>query len=203
VNPPAAAVLVSTPVGVPPEIEVMVETLTGVLVGVGVRVLVGALVLVTTGPLDVELGPAEAEVAVGVRVLVGAVVFVATGPLDVELGPAEAEVAVGVRVLVGAVVLVGTGPPDVGLGPAKVEVAVEGAVDVLVGTAGWVAVARGVFVAGGASTSKEPSEPLTGTGLPPGSLAAALLNVSDDVPGVAPASTLKLTTATAPSGITA
>ena len=63
--------------------------------------------------------------------------------------------------------------------------------------------AVGVFVAGDASTWKEPSEPLTGTGLPPGLLAAALLNVRDDIPGVAPANTLKLTTATVPSGITA
>jgi hypothetical protein len=109
--------------------------------------------------------------------------MVLVGPPGVGV---NVRVGVGVRVWVGVFVLVG--PPEV-------------AVTVAVGVMVLVAVAVGVFVAGGASTSKEPFDAFTGTEPPLGEVATVLLSVSDDVPGSAPPRTLKLMVAIVPSGI--
>jgi len=137
VAPVAVAVLVGAPVGVLPDAGVVVAPLDGVLVGTGVRVLVGVLE-------GVGEGPAEVAVAVEVGVIVG------------------------------------------------VFAGVEVRVDVLVG----------VLVVGGESTVKILLDMLTGTALPTGSVAAALLSVSVDLPGAAPGSTSNITLATVPLGIT-
>jgi len=124
--------------------------------------------------------PIGVFVGVGVRVLVGPAVLV--GPPGVGVN-----VRVGVGVRVGVFVLVG--PPIV-------------AVTVAVGVTVLVAVAVGVFVAGGASTWKEPSSVSTGTEVIGGGEAATTLPKDNgDVPGTALGSTLKVTTATVPSGI--
>jgi hypothetical protein len=95
----------------------------------------------------------------------------------------------------------------VGEAPAVVAVAVavsagrEVEVEVLVAVGVRVVVLVGVFVAGGASTLKEPLEVFTGMELASGAEATALLNDREEFPGAAPGRTLKITLATTPFGM--
>jgi hypothetical protein len=142
-------------------------------VGVAVRVGVYSLVALADGiPVFVCVGVAE-----GPPVGLGPMEGVMVGVVEEVGATVEVEVTIGVSV----VALVGV----------KVEVGRGVSVGALVG----------VFVAGGESTLKEPSFKLTPIPLPLGSVAAALLSVSGDVPGTAPTNTLKTTLATVPLGI--
>jgi hypothetical protein len=160
--------------GGPPVVEAVPSGLA-VRLGVGVMLLVGLVSLVALADGN------------SVFVCVG----VAEGP-SVGPGPIEG-VMVGVGETVGAMVVV------------KVEVAAGVSVDALVGvevaTGVSVDAFVGVVVAGGARTVKELLFNLTDIPLPLGSVAAALLSVSGEVPGAAPTSTVKITLATVPLGI--
>lgn len=150
---------------------------SGLSVGfsVGVVLLVGldSLVALADGiPVFEGVGVVEGP-SVGLDPIVGVTVGVAEG-----IG-AIVDVEVAIGVLLAA--LVGM----------KVEVATGVSEGALVG----------VFVAGGESTVKEPLLNMTPIPLPLGSVAAALLSIRDEVPGVAPTSTLKITLATVPFGI--
>lgn len=127
---------------------------------------------------------------VGVSVLDGARVAVLAGA-EVLVAPAEG-VSLGWGVCEG----VGDAPEEVALAVAEAAVV---AVFVLVGVN--VAVFGGVFVAGGASTVKEPLELFSGTGSASGEEAALLLKLKDVVPGAAPGSTSKLKLAMTPFGM--
>jgi hypothetical protein len=117
-------------------------------------------------------------------------VGVAEGP-PVGLDPIEG-VTVGVEDIVGEMVDV-----RVGIG---VSVGALVGVEVAGGVSDGALV--GVFVGGGERMVKEPLFNLTVIPPPLGSVAAALLSVSGEVPGAAPTSTLKITLATVPLGIT-
>ena len=156
---------------------------------------------------EVEVGLAIAvAVRVGVFVEVAGVTGVGEGPgVDVReavgvrdgvgLGPGV-EVSVRVGVLDGVRVAVGV--------KVRVGVFVSVRVGVFVAEARAVLVAGEVAVAGGAVTVKVPIEVETGTPSGGGLALAALTLLRDKTedPEGAPTSTLKMTSATGPSGIT-
>jgi pyruvate/2-oxoglutarate dehydrogenase complex dihydrolipoamide acyltransferase (E2) component len=160
----------------PPIGEVVTSGLT-VNFGVGVTLLVGldSLVALADGILVLVYAGVVERPPVGLGPIEGVIVGVVE-----EVG---ATVDVGVEVTIGASVVVIVG--------VKVEVGSGVSVGALVG----------VFVAGGESTVKEPLFKLTSIPPPLESVAAALLNVSGDVPGAALTNTLKITFATVPLGI--
>jgi hypothetical protein len=117
----------------------------------------------------------------------GMSVFVGAGVVErppVGLGPMEG-VTVGVAEEVGAIVVV----------EVTIGVSVCALVGVKVKVASGVSVGAlvGVFVDGGESTEKDPLFNTTPIPLPLGSVAAALLSESVEVPGAAPTGTLKIT----------
>jgi hypothetical protein len=121
--------------------------------------------------------------------------FVFVG-IDVAEGP-----PVGLGPIVGVTVRVGKtvgAMVDVWVG---ISVSVGALVGVEVAAGVSVGALEGVAVAGGDSTVKEPLFILTAIPPPLGSVAAALLSARDDVPGAAPANTLKITLTTVPLGI--
>jgi hypothetical protein len=123
----------------------------------------------------------------------GMSVFVGVGVVEgfpVGLGPIDG-VTVGVGEIVGAMVDV-----KVGIG---VSVCALVGVEVAAGVSDGAVV--GVIEGGGERTVKEPLFNLTAIPSPLGSEAVALLSVKGEVPGAAPASTLKITLATLPLGI--